>query len=70
MKQSQQSGLWHRCGTCGTVFMSIQELSRHMATHKTKSSAPRRRALPSREPVTIVPAIQPDNSPNLPSDHV
>ncbi|MBI5033168.1 MAG: C2H2-type zinc finger protein [Chloroflexi bacterium] len=70
MKTNQLSGLWHRCGTCGTIFMSMQELARHMATHKTNQPAPRRRNLTPREPVTVAPPIQTENAPNMTNDNI
>lgn len=70
MKQNLQSGLWHRCGTCGTIFMSIQELSRHMATHKNKRFVQRRRNIPPRETAAAAPPLQQENVTNLTGDHV
>lgn len=27
---SQSINIWHRCGTCGTMFQSVRELSAHV----------------------------------------
>jgi len=70
MKQNLQSGLWHRCGVCGTIFMSIQELTHHMATHKTKRFIQRRRPIAPRENVTITPSVPTENPPDYTNDRV
>lgn len=34
------SKLWHRCGTCGTIFSDMDELQEHMASHDAKRRLP------------------------------
>jgi hypothetical protein len=34
------SKLWHRCGTCGTIFSEMEELQEHMASHDAKKRLP------------------------------
>ncbi len=64
MKRDSPSGLWHRCGTCGTPFSSIQELYAHLETHTivTVETASHHSADPSdlladgivnQEPITV-----------------
>jgi hypothetical protein len=60
MKQNQTSALWHRCGTCGTIFISIQELNAHLATHKTLRAHWRRAS-------NVAPKLQPLATPKEPA---
>lgn len=36
----RQNGLqvWHRCGTCGTIFSNLQELRSHLQQHSGPKS--------------------------------
>lgn len=42
--ERNKNSLWHRCGTCGTVFLSVQELRAHAKSHQGGRDLPRREA--------------------------
>jgi len=40
MAFNQAVNVWHRCGTCGSIFRSVRELSSHVANgHNGESEA-------------------------------
>ena len=50
------SRVWHRCGTCGTIFSDIKELRTHQDSHQSKRNSP------SESPATIADKLKPPQS--------
>lgn len=43
--KGNNSQMWHRCGTCGTIFADLEELQSHLVKHtgsKGRASRPDR----------------------------
>ncbi|HZQ08342.1 MAG TPA: hypothetical protein VFD70_17285 [Anaerolineae bacterium] len=57
------SHIWHRCGTCGSIYADLKELRAHQNTHQSqKRSTPKVTPRPTPLPKKIKtskPAINP-----------